>query len=139
MKLVTFISTILIANLSSAQNRTITGTIVDTNMEMLPMVNIQNMDTVLLGMTKMDGTFEIEITESINQLLISFIGMQWHTVNLKTNCDTVNVLLMYNGNYCHRSERKNERRRRKYLAKQPELLELAYEQGIFGSEEPCGQ
>jgi len=137
MKLAVFISTILIANLSSAQNRTITGKIVDADMEVLPMVNIQNMDTVLLGTTEVDGTFEIEITESTNQLLISFIGMEWQTVQLKPNCDRVNVLLMYDGNYCHRSNRKNERRRRKYLAKQPGLLEVAYEQGIFETNKPC--
>jgi len=101
------------------------------------MVNIQNMDTVLLGTTEVDGTFEIEITESTNQLLISFIGMEWQTVQLKPNCDRVNVLLMYDGNYCHRSNRKNERRRRKYLAKQPGLLEVAYEQGIFETNKPC--
>jgi hypothetical protein len=137
MKLAVFISAIFIANLSSAQIRTITGTIVDANMEVLPMVNIQNMDTVILGTTEMDGTFEIEVTESTNQLLISFIGMEWQTVQIKPNCDRVNVLLMYDGHYCHRSNKKNERRRRKYLAKQPELLELAYEQKVFGKEKPC--
>ncbi|HCX21919.1 MAG: hypothetical protein CMB80_26530 [Flammeovirgaceae bacterium] len=137
MKAILAILTILLANFCVAQSRTITGTIVSADMEPLPRVDIYRMDTVVLGTTEMNGTFEMEVPSNATEILVGWIGMEWQIVELQPHCNTVNVLLMYAGNYCHRSDRKNERRRRKYLAQQPELLQQAYEQGIFGTEKPC--
>ncbi len=137
MKSTLTILTIIFTNICVAQTRTISGTIVSADMELLPRVDIYDMDTVVLGTTEMNGTFEFEVPSNTTKILVGWLGMEWQTVELEPNCNTVNVLRMYAGNYCHRSYRKNQRRRRKYLAKQPELLQQAYDQGIFGTEKPC--
>ena len=120
-----------------AQTRIVTGLIIDANMERLPEVKIHTIDTTFLGTTKLDGTFEIELPVDSCELLISWIGMESQKALVPKDCNKINVLLMFDGNYCYSSNRKNERERRKYLAQQPKLLEQAYDQGIFNINEKC--
>ena len=90
------ISALLFFNLSLfGQTRTITGRVISEDLEPLPMVYIQNSDTLLLGKTNMDGRFTISIPQETGRLLFDHLGMEWTEIKLKKDCDTVEVVMMY--------------------------------------------
>ncbi len=89
MRIVIILIVILfVLNLNlSGQTRTIQGQIISEDFEELPKVRIQNIDTLLLGKTELNVHFKIEISEKRNKLLLSFIGMEWTTINrIKVLC-----------------------------------------------------
>jgi hypothetical protein len=67
------------------------------DLELVPRVDIWSMDTVVLGTTEMDGAFEIAVPSHTNKFLIGWVGMESQTINLISDCNTVNILLMYAG------------------------------------------
>lgn len=108
-------------------------------MEPYPGVQIQNLDTLLLGTTDFDGNFSIVLTEKAEGLIISYIGLEWLTITLPENCDYLEVIVFEDGTYDFMSERKIDRIREKRFNKLPELHLKAYNKGFFLNEKPCFQ
>ncbi|AHW62336.1 hypothetical protein FH5T_19840 [Draconibacterium orientale] len=113
------------------------GRIITEDLEELPGVWIQNRDTLLIGKTDLNGYFKIEIPPETNKLLLSFIGMEWTIINLKQNCDIIEVVMMYDVIYDFMASRKVNRLRLKRFKELPKLHRAAYENGIFLTEEQC--
>jgi hypothetical protein len=90
---------VLIFNLNlNGQTRTIIGRVISEDLEPLPEVIIQNIDTVLLGKTNIDGRFKINIPKETERLIFDWIGLEWTDIKLKKDCDTTEVIitLIYN-------------------------------------------
>jgi hypothetical protein len=131
-------SVCLVVNLNlNGQTRIITGRVITEDLEILPGVRIQNSDTTLLGTTDIDGRFEIELPLGTDKLLISWIGMEWKSIQLPINCNHLDIILMYDAIYDFMSARKVDRLIMKRIKKLPELHLTAYEKGIFKTKEPC--
>ena len=129
------ISILLILNLNlNGQIRDIQGLIISEDFEELPNVRIQNIDTLLLGETDLNGHFKIEIPQKTDKLLLSFIGMEWTTIELTEDCDKIEIIMMYDAIYDFMSLRKVDRLRLKRFNKLPELHKIAYKKGIFLTE-----
>jgi hypothetical protein len=131
--LLTFIST---SFLSNGQTRTITGKVISENFETLPEVRIQNRDTIRLGTTDKNGNFKIELPNGTDELLLSFIGMEWTLLKVPLNCDKIEVIMMFEGTYDFMSNRKVDRLRKKRFDELPKLHSSAVAKGIF-YESPC--
>jgi hypothetical protein len=87
-------------NLSlNGQNRIISGRVISEDLEPLPMLDINNSDTVLLGKTDLDGYFKISIPLEIDRLLLSYVGMEWTEIKLRKDCDSIEVVIMYDAIY----------------------------------------
>ncbi|MBB6610391.1 hypothetical protein H7F15_05015 [Pontibacter sp. Tf4] len=119
------------------QTRTITGRVISENLEALPEVRIQSLDTVVLGTTNKEGKFEIEIPHTIDKLLISWLGMEWKTIQMPEQCNQLDIILMYHGSYDFMSARRIDRLRKKRFKKLSELHLAAFEKGLFTTKQPC--
>ena len=99
---------VLFLNLNlNGQTRIIIGRVISEDLEPLPGLDIENSDNVLLGKTDMDGRFKISIPQETDSLLFRYVGMEWTDIRLKKDCDTVEVVMMYDGIYDFMTSKKN--------------------------------
>jgi len=112
----------LLYNLNlTGQTRTITGRVISEDFEPIPMLEVLNSDAVHLGKTDMDGFFTISIPQETGRLLFSYIGMEWNEIKLRKDCDTIEVVMMYDGTYDFMTLRKVDRLRKKRFDNLPSL------------------
>lgn len=125
---------ILFVSNVNGQLRTIKGTVICEDLELIPYVTIMSLDTVKIGKTNLDGQFNISINEETNQLMFWFVGMESLTIKFSDNCDKLELIMMYGVNYDFISLRKADRLRKKRFDKLPEVRKKAFAQGIFKSD-----
>ncbi|MTI24295.1 hypothetical protein E1163_04990 [Fulvivirga kasyanovii] len=129
---------LLISFLCKGQVRTITGKIVDEfEFEPIPEVRIHNGDTVRLGTTDRNGNFEIELLSGVDELLLSFIGMEWTLIKVPANCNDLEIIMIADGTYDFMTIRKVNRKRYRIFKDLNNKHLQAYEKGIFTSNAPC--
>jgi hypothetical protein len=129
---------ILFTNLGlNGQTRTIIGRVISEYLEPFPMVYIQNSDKLLLGKTDMDGRFIISIPQETERLLFGTVGMEWAEIKLKKDCDTVEVVMMYDGTYDFMSSKKIDRDRKKRFDKLSIVHSEALRNGLFKNNYIC--
>jgi hypothetical protein len=121
----------------SGQNKIIIGKVIDENLEAIPEATIENSDTIFFGKTDNKGNFRIDIPLETDTLIFQFIAMERKAIKLSQNCDTVDVILMVDANYDFMTARQVDRDRKRRFKKLPELHQIAYEKGLFSSQEPC--
>lgn len=129
---------VLIFNLNlNGQTRTIIGRVISEDFEPLPILDIKNSDTVLIGKTDMDGYFKISISQEIDRLLFSYVGMEWTEISLKKDCDTIEVLIMNDVIYDFITLKKIDRLRKKRFDNLPNLHSDAVKNGLFENNNIC--
>jgi len=132
------ILTVLFFNLDlNGQTRTIIGRVISEYLEPLPMLDIRNSDSALLGKTDMDGRFKISIPQETDSLLFRYIGMEWTDIRLKKDCDTVEVVVMYDVTYDFMPSRKIDRLRKKRFDNLSNLHSDAVNNGLFDDNIIC--
>jgi len=119
------------------QTRTIIGRVISEYLEPLPMLDIKSSDTVLLGKTDMDGRFKISIPQEIDRLLFRYIGMEWTEIKLGKDCDTIEVVIMYDVIYDFITLKKVDRLRKKRFDNLPNLHSDAVKNGLFENINIC--
>ena len=130
--------TVLFFNLNlNGQTRTIIGRVISEDLEPLPGLDIRNSDSVLLGKTKMDGRFKISIPQETDSLLFRYLGMEWTDIRLKKDCDTIEVVLMYDVIYDFMTSRKIDRLRKKRFDNLPNIHLDAVKNGLFENNNIC--
>lgn len=132
------ILTIVFFNLNlNGQTRTIIGRVISEDLEPLPVLDIENSDNVLFGKTDMDGRFKISIPQETDSLLFRYVGMEWTDIKLKKDCDTVEVIVMYDVIYDFMTSRKIDRLRKKRFDNLPSLHSDAVKNGLFENNNIC--
>jgi len=121
----------------NGQTRTIIGRVISEDLEPLPILDIKNSDTVLLGKTDMDGRFKISIPQEIDRLLFRYIGMEWTEIKLSKDCDTIEVVIMYDVIYDFITLKKVDRLRKKRFDNLPNLHSDAVKNGLFENNNIC--
>jgi hypothetical protein len=119
------------------QTRTITGTIISEDLDIITGARIQSKNRVLFGATDINGKFTIELPTGVDSLMIGSIGMEWKTIKVPTNCDNLEIILMCNVTYDFMSSRKIKRDKIKREKKLPEIRRKAFQMAIFKTEQPC--
>lgn len=133
--LITFYS---IAVLSYGQTRTITGKVIDEfDLNPISEVRIQSKDTVLLGTTDENGNFKIDLSSETNELLLSWLGMQWTSIKLSPGCVNVEVIMLLDGTYHYKSHKKVDRIRKERFNNLTRLHVNAISKGAFINETQC--
>ena len=139
MRIITTVSILFIIigfNLNG-QRKVITGRVIDEDFETIPEAMIQDSDTVLIGKTDLDGYLKIEIPTVTDTLFFRFIALEWKTIKLNPNCDTIDVIMMYDAIYDFMTASRIDRLRKKRFARLAELHQVAYEKGLFTTKHPC--
>ena len=119
------------------QSRPIKGKVIGENLEVISQVTIQDSNTVLLGMTDIDGKFKIEIPVNITTLFIGRFGYEWALITLPTNCDHLDIILMARSSFDFITVRKVNRLRLERFKKLSDLHLTAYKKGIFLADKTC--
>lgn len=94
-------------------------------------------DSIRLGTTDETGAFRLHIPQDIQTLTFGWIGMYPDKINLTTDCDFLEIILLPDVIYDFVSYKKEQKLRKKDREVLPELYRMAYEQGIFKKEKPC--
>jgi len=124
--------------LLSGQTRIITGKVIDEyNLEIIPEVRIQNHDTIRLGATDINGKFKIELPSGTDQLLLSWIGMEWTSLTVPADCDNLEIILMYDVIYDYVTIGTVNRKRNRRFKDLPNKHHQAHGKGIFMTDKPC--
>lgn len=122
---------------SAGQTKRMIGKVLSADLETLPSVQIMDKDTAKLGTGDLKGLFDISVPTNCDLLIIAFIGYEWQTIKLSTDCDTVEIILLPAVLYHHISHRKIDRLREKEFKKIPEIHKSAFSRGLFTKSQPC--
>jgi len=139
MKITTIlILAVLLFNLNlNGQTRTIIGRVISEDLEPLPGLDIESINNISLGKTDMDGRFKISIPKETDSLLFRYVGMEWTDIKLKNECDTIEVVLMYDAIYDFMTSRKIDRLRKKRFDNLPKIHSDAVKNGLFENNNIC--
>ncbi len=132
------ILTILFLTTSTlGQTRIITGKIVETSFYSIPQFYITYADSMILVKTESNGIFKIEVPIAIKSLQFGGVGLEEKIINLSTDCNYLEIIMLYAGHYDFMSPRKVDRERKKYFNTLPKRRMEAYEKGIFKMATGC--
>lgn len=120
-----------------AQDLVLKGRIISENLGVLPEVKITNNENELLGITDIEGRFEISIPNEVLKLNVSLVGMEPTIIELSGNCNFLEVVVMIDAIYDFMSSKRVDRLRMKRFKKLPELHKEAFEKGIFKTNKAC--
>lgn len=117
--------------------KTLAGRLLSEQLEGIAMASIYAQDMTVIGTTDGEGYFKLNVPVDTHTLLFAFVGMERTTVNLRTDCSFLEVILLYSASYDFRSVRYVNRKRFKRFKRLPQLQQQAYEKGLFKSRAPC--
>ncbi len=128
----------LISISSIGQTRTIAGKVIGEHEDSpIPGVIIQNLDTVYLGTTDLNGNFKIDIPTEITGLMFIFLGAERTSVTISPDCDYLEIIVMTDVIYDYVTIAAINRKRQKRYKKIRERHLEAFDKGIFKTKEPC--
>jgi len=119
------------------QTLTLTGKVIDDQLQPVYEARLFNADTALLAETDKNGNFNIIITSDTKSLIITWVAMEWKSIELSSDCNNLEIILQTSGTYDFMSTRKVDRLRKKEFAKLPALHQSAFEKSIFKTNNPC--
>ena len=136
------IGTILVMFLTQfsifSQNRAIQGVIIDDlDYEPVPYVSIIFNDSII-GMTNLDGSFQIEVPYTVNRLVLGrAIGFEDTEIVLCESCNYLEIILFQRPIYDLLSKKQADNKRKKRFKKIGKIRKEAVRRGIFQSKNPC--
>ena len=136
------IGTILVMFLTQfsifSQNRAIQGVVIDDlDYEPVPYVSIIFNDSII-GMTNLDGSFQIEVPYTVNSLVLGrAIGFEDTEIVLCENCNYLEIILFQRPIYDFLSKKQADNKRKKRFKKIGKIRKEAVRRGMFQSKNPC--
>ena len=130
------IGTILVMFLTQfsifSQNRAIQGVVIDDlDYEPVPYVSIIFNDSII-GMTNLDGSFQIEVPYTVNRLVLGrAIGFEDTEIVLCENCNYLEIILFQRPIYDFLSKKQADNKRKKRFKKIGKIRKEAVRRGIF--------
>ncbi|MDO5971374.1 hypothetical protein Q4Q35_16325 [Flavivirga aquimarina] len=115
----------------------ISGRIIGEDLGIGMGIKIFDKDTTEIGKTDFNGYFEIELQKNHKKLIFAGLGYEWTKIKLPINCENLEIILLYDGNYHYKSNRKVDRIRKKRFDKINEFHLQAFNKGLFKTEKPC--
>jgi hypothetical protein len=135
-----FISVVFLTQFSIfSQNRTIQGVVIDNlDHEPVPYVSILFNDSIQIGMTNLDGSFQIEVPYTVNRLVLGrAIGFEDTEIILCESCNYLEIILFQRPVYDFLSKKQVDKKRKKRFKKIGKIRKEAVKRGIFQSKTPC--
>ena len=122
-----------------SQNRTIQGMVIDDlDYEPVPYVSVIINDTIIIGMTNLDGSFQIEVPYDVNRLFLGrVIGFENTEIVLCESCNYLEIILFQRPVYDFLSKKQVDKKRKKRFKKIGKIRKEAIRRGVFQSRTPC--
>jgi len=125
-------------NSAYSQNKTIRGLIIDDNLEEISLgASITINDTLNVGHTNLDGTFQIVIPDSVKKISFNAFGCEPTSIVLSDGCDDIELIMLESCTYDFISLKKADKLDMKRFRRFPELHKMAFEKGIFKTDKAC--
>jgi hypothetical protein len=134
--LIFFITLFLCLSTTFGQ-QTISGRIIAEDLEIGTPITVYDKDTLEIGKTDINGYFEIELQKDHEKLIFAGIGYEWTKIELPKDCESLELILFYQGSYHYKSNRKVDRIRKRRFDKISELHLKAYNNGLFKTKKSC--
>ena len=105
-----FVTVLVLAScmFAQAQDLMLKGRIITEDLEVLPEATINNQNNELLGVTDIEGNFDISNPKEVSKLKICSVGMETTVIELSGDCDFLEIIVI--GKYCEERERYNDTR-----------------------------
>lgn len=136
MKTLSIITIFFFYHLSFGQERTITGSVLDEDLQPFPGILI-SCDSIVIASTDMDGNFKFNLPADIRQIEFNYVGMQKQIVYISNDCNHYGIVMLYDYTYCFMSPEKAKRKEKRHRKKLPKLHAEANERDLFGKEKSC--
>jgi hypothetical protein len=127
---------LLVCNLANGQSKVIYGRVLSEDLEPVTFATIRA-DTSVAGHADKDGRFKISIPANTQTLSFGFVGMENTTINLSSDCDTVELIMMDNWHYDFLPLKKINKLRLKRFKRLPGLHLQAYRSKLFLKNDIC--
>jgi hypothetical protein len=137
MRQLSILTLLLIATLSYAQTRTITGRVLYDNFSPVYEATILTSDTLRLGTTNKNGDFKVVVPLETEELQFTATGTELASTRVPMDCDNVEVILIAAGYYDYKSHRKVDRVRKDMHDELPKLHSMAVAKGVFTGRTIC--
>jgi hypothetical protein len=134
---ITFFVFFISASFVYSQTRTLKGRVISDQVETMSFVSILIDDTVEVGKTDLKGFFQIEVPDSVKELLFVDIGLDPTPIVLFDNCVDIEVVMMMTCTCDFMSLKKVDKLRMKGFKNLPEIHREAFLKGIFKTEGAC--
>ncbi|GGC79879.1 hypothetical protein GCM10011508_04090 [Flavobacterium lutivivi] len=122
---------------SFSQERIITGKVIAEDLTALPWVIIES-NSKVVDTTDMNGNFKFKFAPEIKSLEFVFTGMETEKVEIKEDCDTIELIMLEKSTYDFVSLKSAERKmKRKRKSKLPKLYAEAYRKKVFKNIQSC--
>lgn len=133
-----FVCSILLFNTANsfAQSKVICGKVIDEDLAPVVGAYIFINDTIKKSTTDINGLFHAEIPEHIQYIKIGCVGYQFETIELKPECDYIEIILMYRSTNCFPSQKQILRGIKRNYKKIPIIRNNAIKKGIFKVTRP---
>jgi len=134
---------LFILTYSYAQDFTIQGKVIDTDLLELPGVQIFSINDKLIATTDLNGNFKIENITGISSLKFGLVGTVDEIIQLNKDCKYIQLIMFYDSTHCFvseeklkRIEKREQRKKKKLISK---LSKLAISKKIFEEDKMCTQ
>ena len=98
----------------------------------------QNRTIQGVGMTNLDGSFQIEVPYTVNRLVLGrAIGFEDTEIILCESCNYLEIILFQRPVYDFLSKKQVDKKRKKRFKKIGKIRKEAVKRGIFQSKTPC--
>jgi CarboxypepD_reg-like domain len=121
----------------NAQNKTISGKIIDEHFQPLQNAIIQTLDSNYITRSDNDGFYKMTIPESTKKIKIQYVAMETDSFNVKGKCE-INIILLDDLIVEFETEKQHKKRLRKRKRQLSNLYKKAIRKGIIELDKPCG-
>jgi iron complex outermembrane receptor protein len=133
--IINIIAFLLVGNIY-AQNRILSGKIVDENFEPIPFVSIKTIQNENNFVADKLGNFEIEIAESEKEIEVKYVGLLTEKVNIENKC-YLNIIMLRNYIIEFETIQEEAKFYKKLRRKTERKYKQAIKNGILKKEENC--
>ncbi|MBO0929638.1 hypothetical protein [Fibrella aquatilis] len=119
------------------QSRVVTGKVIDEELQALPGVMIFSLDSTQLGVSGLDGSFQISLPLTRTRVLFNMVGLDQNNVDIPVGCDKAEVVLLLASTYDFMTLKAINKARYKRFKTLTATHRAAYAQGAFKRRESC--
>ena len=100
-------------------------------------ITIFNKDTTEIGLSNLDGYFNIKLPKETDTLIFTGVGYEWATISIPKECENAEIVLFMVSTYDFKSPKRVNRLWKKEYEKLSKLHSQAFQKGLFKTEKTC--
>lgn len=120
-----------------SQTKNIYGKTISDDLEIMSYIFISINDTIEVGKTDLNGTFQVEVPVYAQKISFSSVGFETAHIEIVDDCNKVEVIMLSSSTYDFLTPKRVNKLLFKEFKKLPSLHEQAFNKGIFEQNTIC--